>query len=175
MIYAYLTKPSKPWRKLCEIILQNHHVDPHDLYKDSSGKPLIQKENAFISWAHSKAHVLIALSETHAVGADCEDIRPIDHQAIQKRFFPNEVDIQGSVDFYKKWTEKEATCKLKGISIWQEMKLTTNAQCHHNIIDETIFCIATHSATPIIWVSHYETEKLLQKTAQTLLRPDQCR
>jgi hypothetical protein len=55
------------------------------------------------------------------------------------------------------------------------MKLTTNAQCHHNIIDETIFCIATHSATPIIWVSHYETEKLLQKTAQTLLRPDQCR
>ncbi|MDA9832484.1 hypothetical protein N9C31_02540 [Gammaproteobacteria bacterium] len=162
MIDVYVVTINFPWRALCQKILTHHHIHPHSLYKDSRGKPQIKNQPGFISWAHSKKHVVIAFSKTHAVGADCEDMRPIPFKAIQNRYFPDEPAITNDSDFFKKWTEKEALCKLKGTTIWRELPMTRHGSVTHKVIGQCVFCIATHQPVPIMWVAHCEIEKWFQ-------------
>jgi phosphopantetheinyl transferase len=163
MIYVYLTKTDHPWKDLCHKILAHHNINPQNLYKSASGKPLIKNQQGFISWAHSKAHVIITFSKTHAVGADCEDIRPINFKSIQKRYFRDTGAIDSTNDFFQAWTKKEALCKLKGLSIWRTMGHSPQGFTTHKITPDCVFCIASNQDTPIIWAGHYEIEKWLQK------------
>ena len=162
MIYAYLTHTERPWKNLCHHILAHHQINPQDLYKAPSGKPMIQSQQGFISWAHSKHHVIIAFSKTHPVGADCEDIRTIDYNGIQQRYFPEALPIHSTQDFFKTWTEKESLCKLQGIGIWKTMKQTLPGVCSHKTLQNCVFCVASYQSVPIIWVEHCETEKWFQ-------------
>ena len=102
---------------------------------------------------------MIAFSKTHAVGADCEDIRPITFKAIQKRYFQDTNDIHSADDFFQIWTQKEALCKLKGLSIWKTMRHSPHGFTTHKITPDCVFCIASNQPVPIIWAEHYETEK----------------
>lgn len=87
------------------------------------GKPELKDQACQFNISHSGDYVLIGLSETHPIGVDVEQNKPIsDYLKLAQRFFhpeeyksisalPNDLGLQA---FYRCWNRKEAVAKATG-------------------------------------------------------------
>ena len=150
MIHLY-TIPNTPSKvnlmPYVEMMLTMHDVPLSALSRMKSGKPILKHNCGFVSWSHTNALACIAFSHNHAMGVDCEKIRPMDYQAISQRYFGSITDNRD--DFFETWTAKEAHCKLLGISIWKALAQPICSDVHHIHTAKHVIAIACDRAIPI--------------------------
>ena len=91
------------------------------------GKPsVVQAPSVHFSLSHSGDRALLAISDTLVVGADLEQVRPLEHLELARRnFHPQEVAAIESQPtegeqrqaFFRIWTLKEAVVKALGVGL----------------------------------------------------------
>lgn len=99
-------------------------IPPPDVqfYKDKMGKPFVCNGPAF-SLSHSGKGVFIAVASTGMIGADLEEIKPVNFQYILRDICsPAELkhiskDQNNHVDWLRFWVRKEAAVKALGVGI----------------------------------------------------------
>lgn len=116
-------------RALVHNILTYHQIPLSMLSKTEQGKPILAS-GQFISWSHSDRCIVIAFSNTHLLGIDVEKIGTINWKKMSQRLDKcSQSSIMSShqkkLEFYKIWTQKEATAKHYGYSVWQELRRKT--------------------------------------------------
>lgn len=98
---------------------------------ESMRKPVCLDNICDFSISHTRNLILLALSETSAVGADTEKIKKTQPEIAERYFSEEEKQFlscrneQKENCFYNMWTLKEAYCKYKGTGLSEEV-LKTN-------------------------------------------------
>ena len=117
--------------RLRSLLAEHLGRDPRllEFVQNEYGKPrLAQAPSVHFSLSHSEDLAFLAVSDTLEVGADIEQVRPINHLDLARRYFhPNETaaierppDADDQLrNFFHIWTLKEAVVKAlgKGLSI----------------------------------------------------------
>ena len=115
--------------RLRSLLGQHLDIDPASVVFELNayGKPrVVQAPSVHFSLSHSGDQALLALSDTLVVGADLEQVRPLDHLELARRnFHPDEVaaiESQPSESgqrqaFFRIWTLKEAVVKALGVGL----------------------------------------------------------
>ena len=111
-------------------ILGSHlRLEPRRLafVRNEFGKPaLAGSPVAHFNLSHSAGTAILAISEDVEVGCDLEQVRPIDHLGLARRYFhaAEVAAIEGSADagaqalaFFRIWTLKEAFVKALGTGL----------------------------------------------------------
>jgi 4'-phosphopantetheinyl transferase len=91
------------------------------------GKPSVaQAPSMHFSLSHSEDRALLAVSDTLVVGADLEQVRPLDHLELARRNFHTDevaaIESQRTESaqrqaFFRIWTLKEAVLKALGMGL----------------------------------------------------------
>lgn len=104
-----------------------------NVYKDSFGRPMTDREGVFVSATHTGDIVVCAVSES-PIGIDAQTVKAgLDGNRIAGRFFTQEEEDKvlrdGVEAFYEIWCRKEAFSKVigKGISYGLKNIETVNA------------------------------------------------
>lgn len=95
------------------------------------GKPAMEGGPLHFNVSHCGDTALYAFARHGPVGVDLEAIRPIDAEAIARRFFTagehERLRSLGEPErvraFFRYWTRKEAWAKARGVGLWQALKL----------------------------------------------------
>ncbi len=107
--HTYKTESVSAWSLLIEKYKQVFNEQLPAISFLESGKPMI--ENGYISLSHSNGVVAVCFSKTARVGIDVEVIRGTVPKNASKFLSENT-----PIEFYKKWTMREAVIKAKNYS-----------------------------------------------------------
>jgi 4'-phosphopantetheinyl transferase len=98
-----------------------------DFVRSEFGKPVLTgSPTAHFNLSHSGGRAILAISRDVEVGCDLEQVRPIDHLELARRYFhaAEVVAIEGTPDvaaqaltFFRIWTLKESFVKALGIGL----------------------------------------------------------
>lgn len=112
-------------------------------------KPRFQEGFPEFSLSHSGKYTVCAMSEK-AVGADIQEIKPIDYKAIAERFsFPENLGLEGVIDEYCK---REARAKNKNIPLFRALKEESRARLFRLFPDTRL---AVESDDEVIFLQEY--------------------
>jgi len=115
--------------RLRSLLGQHLGLDPEAIVfvLNAYGKPsVVQAPSVHFSLSHSGDQALLAVSDTLVVGADLEQVRPLDHLELARRNFHRDevAAIEGKPSesaqrqaFFRIWTLKEAVVKALGMGL----------------------------------------------------------
>jgi 4'-phosphopantetheinyl transferase len=109
---AYLKSPAE------SLHFHANRFGKPELAEDGSSRALT------FSLSHSQTIALLAVSRGGPVGADVEDVKPIEPEVATAHFSPSELADLGALQgdawlagFYRCWTRKEAVLKAEGVGL----------------------------------------------------------
>lgn len=106
---------------LLRYVLQRASIDPLLVRYNGAGKPILLKENAYVSLSHSGSWVACALSN-YPVGIDVQDTMEGTPSLLLKYFHQDEQKLihqDGFDSFYQIWCRKECYIKAFG---WMDLE-----------------------------------------------------
>ena len=112
---------------------ENRQIEESDFFKEENGRPFFKDSDADFNISHSAEAVAVSYinKKGYRVGCDIEQVRPRSRTAkiAEDKFSQSENDYLFSggcfneVNFFKIWTLKECYIKLKGLSIFDMIKV----------------------------------------------------
>ncbi|WP_018126310.1 4'-phosphopantetheinyl transferase family protein [Balneola vulgaris] len=131
--------------------LEGRTISSNELCKHEQGKPyaLINGEELYVSFAHTRTHVFAAISKTLDIGIDAENIgRSIHPRLLDRILNEQEYALKEECDPILLWTAKEAVVKLLGTGLRTNLNAITLKKCTENeflvrINDENSFQICS--------------------------------
>src|SRR5690349_14603367 len=107
---------------LIQHLLSNAGIDEqqlHTLTRNRFGRPFLPHHNFDFNVSHSENMVVAAFSTIKSVGVDIEHNRPVDVDAYEGIFHPQERSFIASANtpnsFFEVWTKKESLLKARGV------------------------------------------------------------
>ena len=114
------------------------------------GKPYLQNSTLQFNLSHSNEWVLIGVSDTHPIGVDIEEIKPIPDWKVIEEIGASQLGFSNMgfsapsdlIDFYQQWTQREALLKACGYGLTPPTSLIDSTESkgftsHHQIIDRS--------------------------------------
>ena len=129
-VSASITSPAKQFeyifsRAILREILAWYLQKEPDIAVGEYGKPYLRNGELQFNLSHSNDYLLIGVSDSHPIGVDIEEIKPIPEwriieelQSANPGFSAFKTPSSSSlIDFYQNWTKKEALLKAYGFGI----------------------------------------------------------
>lgn len=118
----------------------NNYLDQEFSFRRSPhGRPYIvsnfQDVPLFISIAHSKDLLVVAISLDEAIGVDIEFLKPRSKtNLIARRYFGHEYEQFGTYSFYHHWCAREAYIKAVDGRLFRDLSTIKTAEHEHYLI-----------------------------------------
>lgn len=136
-IDKYIKHEDKVRSLIGQILINRFTPVDEEITYSENGKPY--KKSVLFNLSHSKDMVVLVTSKTHEVGVDIEYIEDEIKDGIDSFSFGEKLS---PIEFYFKWTRREAIGKCTGKGIFTNFKeipssLGLNNYCNRNIYVET--------------------------------------